>query len=391
MGWHSSETLLAHGLCLPAPDAVRVADDVRLDRLARHDVVLHPGARLSGPETLLLAGARVAGEGPAVLVDVALGRGASVASGSVSGATLLAGASLGPDSQVRAGTLLEEEASTGHAVGLKQTILLPYATLGSLINFCDCLLAGGTSRKDHSEVGSGFIHFNFTPFGKSGDKATASLFGDCVRGVFLRERRIFLGGSGGVVGPITVGYGSVLAAGSVYRKDYGDDLLVYGEKPLSGARPFDARIVRRPERKVDRALRYVGELRALEAFHRELRLVRAGDELERALEESAIGRISSAIDERLRQVDRFLDGAQAEVGAEAALDDLRARWSGARPVLAAAPTAVDEAARAEFLEAGDLRPDLEHPEFVRALTDHRVAAGRRWLGSIVAAVTTALS
>ena len=100
------------------------------------------------------------------------------------------------------GLLLEEEASGAHCVGLKQTILFPFVTLGSLINFCDCLMAGGTSRKDHSEVGSSYIHFNFTP---DGDKTTASLFGDVPRGVMLDQPPIFLGGQGGAVGPVRRG------------------------------------------------------------------------------------------------------------------------------------------------------------------------------------------
>jgi UDP-N-acetylglucosamine/UDP-N-acetylgalactosamine diphosphorylase len=85
-----------------------------------------------------------------------------------------------------------------HAVGLKQTILFPFVTLGSLINFCDCLMGGGTSRRNHSEVGSSFIHFNYTP---RQDKATASLLGDVPRGVMLDQPPIFLGGREESSGP----------------------------------------------------------------------------------------------------------------------------------------------------------------------------------------------
>ena len=164
MGYHSSEALLARGLRLPIPSAVYVGDAVDLDRIAP-GVVLHPGVRIEGRKTVLDRGVEIGTHGPVVLRDSALGRGATIASGAVEGAVLLAGASLGPDAHVRPGTLLEEGAGTAHAVGLKQTILLAFGTLGSNINFCDCLLAGGRSRKDHSEVGSGFIHFNFTPIG----------------------------------------------------------------------------------------------------------------------------------------------------------------------------------------------------------------------------------
>ena len=91
---------------------------------------------------------------------------------------------MGLGAQVRETCILEEEASGAHCAGIKQTILLPFVTLGSLINFCDCLMAGGTSRQNHSEVGSSYIHFNFTP---DGDKTTPSLIGDVPRGVMLAE------------------------------------------------------------------------------------------------------------------------------------------------------------------------------------------------------------
>src|SRR2546430_17141891 len=93
--------------------------------------------------------------------------------------------------------------------------------MGSLINLCHLLMAGGMPREDHSEFGSAFIHFNFTPWGKSGDKATPSLIGDVTAGVFLRERRIFLGGQSGMVGPRAVGYGSMTGAGPGRRRDVG--------------------------------------------------------------------------------------------------------------------------------------------------------------------------
>lgn len=51
-------------------------------------------------------------------------------------------------------------------------------------------MAGGTSRKDHSEVGSSYIHFNYTP---DGDKTTPSLICDVPRGVMLNQPPIFLG------------------------------------------------------------------------------------------------------------------------------------------------------------------------------------------------------
>ena len=147
-------------------------------------------------------------------------------------------------------------------------------TLGSLINFCDVLMAGGTSRKDHSEVGSGFIHFNFTPWGKAGDKATPSLVGDAVDGVLLRQKRIFLGGSSGLVGPRAVGYGSITGAGQVVRRDVGPGRLVVHtsaavDEPLDS--PRDERI----DKVVGKNVTYIANLHALRAWYAGVRVARA--------------------------------------------------------------------------------------------------------------------
>ena len=157
--------------------AVYVSADIELARIATEGVVFYPGVRLTGAETLVCPNTTLGELGGVVLHDVAVGPGARVQRGSAEHSTLLAGAVLGPDAHVRSGTILEEGASTAHAVGLKQTLIAAYACIGSNVNMCDCYLGGGRSSSDHSEVGSGFIHFNFSPFGASGDKASASIFG----------------------------------------------------------------------------------------------------------------------------------------------------------------------------------------------------------------------
>ena len=145
----------------------------------RADAILYPGTRLIGSGTFVGAGAKIGLEGPAVLENTVIGANAEVASGYLKDSVMLRDTRVGSSAHIRVGTLLEEEASTGHAVGLKHTVLMGFVTLGlgSLINFCDGLISGGRSRKEHTEVGSGFIHFNYTPRGRTGDKATPSLIG----------------------------------------------------------------------------------------------------------------------------------------------------------------------------------------------------------------------
>ncbi|MBC8067917.1 MAG: hypothetical protein IAG13_06240 [Deltaproteobacteria bacterium] len=190
-------------------------------------------------------------------------------------------------------------------MGLKHTILLAHVTLGSLINFCDVLMAGGSSRKDHSEVGSGFIHFNFTPWGRSGDKATASLVGDVIDGVMMRAPRIFLGGAGGMVGPRRVGYGAVAAAGQVLRRDVPNAKMVLQPPPAIASNVklghLDA-----SEPRGARNLEYIAQLVALRAWYSGVRLTRASSE-QRPVLLAACETLGEAIAERVTRVRSFLE------------------------------------------------------------------------------------
>src|SRR5215471_12432693 len=251
--------LEGRGVIIVDPRQTYLDDAVDVNRVCQ-GAVLHPGTRLVGPRTFVGPGARVGTEGPAVLENTVIGANTEVASGYLSDAVMLRDARVGCNAHIRAGTLLEEEASTAHGVGLKHTILMSFVTMGSLINFCDALVAGGSSRKKHTEVGSGFIHFNYTPRGEHGDKATASLIGDVVHGVFLRQPRIFLGGLSGLVGPQKVGFGSFTVAGQVVRREIPSNRLV-GDVPRKVDREF-YNFTEGPNRILNLNLEYIGQLTA---------------------------------------------------------------------------------------------------------------------------------
>lgn len=211
---------------MPIPESVFVADDVDPERISGERVIFYPGTRIMGRDTLIMAGTTLGFEGPVTLDNVFVGRETRLNGGFFQGCVFAGNNTFGAGAHVRGGTIMEEGANAAHTVGLKQTILFPFVTLGSLINFCDCLMAGGTSRKDHSEVGSSFIHFNYTP---NQDKATPSMFGNVSEGVVLKSRPVFLGGQGGVVGPCRLPFGSVTAAGTIWRKDITEpDRLMFG-------------------------------------------------------------------------------------------------------------------------------------------------------------------
>lgn len=362
------EALAARGVELVDPRQTYVAPDVSLERVCS-GVVLYPGSRVSGPRTFLGPGAKVGVEGPATLVDAVLGAGARVDAGYVEGAVLLDDARAGWGAHLRPGTLLEEEASTAHCVGLKHTILLSFVTLGSVINFCDALMAGGTSRRDHSEVGSGFIHFNFTPWGQHGDKATPTLVGDVTRGVFLRERKIFLGGAGGLVGPGRVGYGAVTAAGQVVRRAVGPERLVLeGSRELD--RPFPAGKLDELQPRLRRNVEYIGQLVALRAWYRHVRIARVPVAAEhgarRIVLEAAHETLGSCIEERVKRMAAFV----RERGGVVPLLNVE-------PELSPCPLPLGES------------PELDHVAWVRGLSESQVRDGVAWLTAIAAQVTGA--
>ena len=333
---------------------------VDVSRVCR-GAVLYPGTRLVGVQTFVGPGAKVGIEGPAVLENSIIGENSEVASGYLKEAVMLRNARVGSNAHIRAGTLLEEEASTAHAVGLKHTILMSFVTMGSLINFCDGLISGGKSRREHTEVGSGFIHFNFTPRGQSGDKATPSLIGDVAHGVFLRQPRIFLGGLSGIVGPQKVGFGSCTVAGQVLRREVPPNRLV-GDVPRKVDREFYVS-VDAPARILKLNLEYIGNLTALLIWYRDVRLVRIPTDPKyehiRVVTQAALKLLSLCIDERVARLRQFLEERGNPLPSLSLVN------------------------RQCPLRVEPRSPYLDHIEWVAGLSDVDVQQGASWLQSIV--------
>ena len=155
--------LISKGVNVPNPESVFISDDVNPERISGENVTIYGGCKIIGEKSMIMKNSQIGYEAPVTLENTLLGENTKLMGGFFSGAVFAGDNTFGSGAHVRNGTILEEEANAAHTVGLKQTILFPFVTLGSLINFCDCFMAGGTSRKDHSEVGSSFIHFNYTP------------------------------------------------------------------------------------------------------------------------------------------------------------------------------------------------------------------------------------
>ena len=297
--------LMDKGVTLLNPESIFIGQEVDLDRISGTDVTIYPGVRILGEKTLICNGAEIGKEAPVTIENCYVGPDTFLKGGFFQGACFAGKNSFGSSAHVREGTIFEEEASAAHCVGLKQTILFPYVTLGSLVNFCDCFMAGGTDRKNHSEVGSSFIHFNYTP---NQDKATPSMMGNVYQGVFLNQNPIFLGGQGGLVGPCRIGFGCLTAAGSIIRKDeLKCDRLLLGGSLREASIAKGVEIYKNVSRVYNNNITYIASFISLLNWYREIRSLFTNDFFSEELYNGMVLTLEIAIDERVKRLEEFVN------------------------------------------------------------------------------------
>ena len=387
------QKLINKGIRITVPGSVEIGDDVDPDRISGDNVMIHAGCRIFGKSTLILPGARLGSEAPVTVVDCQVGPNVNLNGGFFQDAVMLDGVSAGSGAHVRRGTILEEESSIAHTVGLKQTILFPFVTLGSLINFCDCFMAGGTDRQNHSEVGSSYIHFNFTP---NQDKATASLIGDVPRGVMLKQAPIFLGGQGGLVGPCRLEYGTVIAAGTINRKDeLRPNRLIFGGGSRSGNVPFAAGHYHRFKRILTNNIIYLANLAALGQWYDQVRSLFVSNDFPQMLLEGLQDKLQMAVDERIVRLSELvhklleqepegkensLESSSVQKGHDNWLPELESFLRENRNRVG------DHTLRDRFIDAIDKRVDQNGKQYLKVISGLNPKAseiGIRWLQGIV--------
>lgn len=306
------DQLLKRGVKIPCPNSVEIGEEIDINCISGNGVIIHSGCKIFGATTGIGHHTRLGYEAPVTIEDCQIGPYVDLKGGFFKKAVFLQKANMGSGSQVREGTILEEEANGAHTVGLKQTILFPFVTLGSLINFCDCFMAGGTSRKDHSEVGSSYIHFNFTP---NQDKATPSLIGDVPKGVMLDQPPIFLGGQGGLVGPCRLAFGTVVAAGTILRKgEIRAGRLLADNTGKQINMDFVKGRYHQMGRIVDNNLIYIANLMALRIWYGRVRSQFISENFSENLYEGLKTNLNSVIFERMARLKNFcLDNSEKSI------------------------------------------------------------------------------
>jgi bifunctional UDP-N-acetylglucosamine pyrophosphorylase/glucosamine-1-phosphate N-acetyltransferase len=386
------EELIKKGVNISNPLSIDVGKEVNIRQISGKAVKIYPGCRIYGEKTVISSGVQLGYEAPVTVDNCQLGPKVELRGGYFYKSVFLEMASVGLGGHVREACLLEEQANGAHCVGLKHTILFPFVTLGSLINFCDCLMAGGRSRKDHSEVGSSYIHFNFTP---EGNKATASLIGDVPRGVMLNNPPIFLGGQGGMVGPLRMGYGNVVAAGSVLRKDVDmeNKLIVSRSHPdvvadrLPRSYPGLSRVV-------ENNILYITNLIALEQWYIHVRkLFFDNQEFGRLVFEGVLEKLRMAKEERIKRLKDMASKIPITPGkghdtttASGAKRDFFEKVEGVEEILVKDAGGIFDGERDRFLTAFEKHGAGQkggYIEVIQSLPPDVSRAGTQWLDSII--------
>ena len=391
--------LIARGVRIASPESIEIGPEVDVGRISGDNVTIHAGSKIFGEKTVILTGAVIGFEAPATVKNCQIGPGVELKGGFFEDAVFLANAKAGLGSHVREASIFEEQASIAHTVGTKHTILFPFVTLGSLINFCDCLMAGGTSRKNHSEVGSSYIHFNFTP---NQDKVTASLIGDVPKGVMLNQPPIFLGGQGGLVGPCRLSYGTTVAAGTIVRKDeLRPGRLLFGGALTDGNLPYTPGRYRNEKRVVVNNIIYIANLIALGQWYRHVRSQFISESFPETLLAGLEEKVDRAITERANRLEALCDKIQISIETESSpkseanrsspawkqKQELIDRWPRMKDLLDQSRSETGEARdRDIFLEKiqmGIKTSGLDYISVIQRLSPADSVTGTQWLQGIV--------
>lgn len=174
-------------------------------------VSIAAGARI-GPQVQLLGKTTIASgvtiEGSSLLLDAEVHSGAQIRLGSrIEGAVIGEETTVGPCAHVRPGVVLGKHVRIGNFVEVKNATLADGAKASHLTYLGDCTIGTDTN------IGAGTITCNYDGYKKSQTTIGSN---------------VFVGSNSCLVAPVTLGDGSLIAAGSVVTRDVPEDSLAVG-------------------------------------------------------------------------------------------------------------------------------------------------------------------
>jgi bifunctional UDP-N-acetylglucosamine pyrophosphorylase/glucosamine-1-phosphate N-acetyltransferase len=195
--------------------ALATAETILQDRL--RVAAMEQGVSLSDPNTIYLSVDTKLGRDVTIEPNVIIGPGVNIGDGVVikgfshiEGATIQAGAVVGPFARLRPGTELAEGARVGNFVEVKNTVIEAGAKVNHLSYIGDARVGEGAN------VGAGTITCNYDGFSKSHTDIGAGAF---------------IGSNTALVAPVKIGDGAIVGAGSVITDDVGADAIAITRSP----------------------------------------------------------------------------------------------------------------------------------------------------------------
>jgi UDP-N-acetylglucosamine/UDP-N-acetylgalactosamine diphosphorylase len=217
----------------------------------------------------------------------------------------------------------------------------------------------------------------------------------------LDQAPIFLGGQGGLVGPARLAFGTVIAAGSICRKDeLRPGLLLFDGGLKKGKIPFTAGLYRNVKRTVHNNLIYIGNLMALRQWYMKVRREFVGPNFPDTLLAGLEQVIDRAVDERIGRLEGLSDrmprsiklytAAVGEDDASLLLSqkkELHARWSEIETCFYEVKNAAGDTKLYDsflrLLEPFAKENGYDYIATIKALDKKTKAIGIKWLSSIV--------
>jgi bifunctional UDP-N-acetylglucosamine pyrophosphorylase/glucosamine-1-phosphate N-acetyltransferase len=172
------------------------------------------GVTMVAPETVFLAHDTEIGADTLLEPNVVFGPGARIASGvtihafsHIEGATVAAGAEIGPFARLRPGADLQEKSKVGNFCEVKKAVIGPGAKINHLTYIGDATVGA------KANVGAGTITCNYDGYNKHLTEIGAGAF---------------IGSNSALVAPVSIGSNAYVASGSVITDNVPDDGLAFG-------------------------------------------------------------------------------------------------------------------------------------------------------------------
>ena len=202
---------------------------------ARRLQAMADGVTLIAPDTVWFAHDTVVGRDVVIEPNVVFGPGVTVADrvvihafSHISGATIGAGAEVGPFARLRPGAVMGEDSKVGNFVEMKSAVLGQGAKASHLSYLGDADIGPGAN------IGAGTITCNYDGYFKYRTNIGAGAF---------------IGSNSALVAPVNIGDGAIVGAGSVVTADVAADSLVLVRPPQTAregwARRFRDRMTAR--------------------------------------------------------------------------------------------------------------------------------------------------